>query len=137
MLMNMANPRCFATLLLLFGSFEFALAEGPQQLVVSRPFVQVKATDAAGKVSYRVGGVFTEAADPAKRVTPHVRLPGRQAILIHCPPTHAAWSVDRPLRSPSMSTINPFRSSMRRARLVRSSVPILSRTQVKPRPSPD
>src|SRR5256885_16171214 len=63
MLMNMANPRCFAALLLLFGSFEFALAEGLQQLVVSRPFAQVKTTDAAGNVSYRVGGVFTEAAD--------------------------------------------------------------------------
>src|SRR4051794_27805998 len=63
--MNVANPRCFAALLLLCGPVEFALAEGPQQLVVSRPFVQVKTTDAAGNVSYRVGGVFTEGADPA------------------------------------------------------------------------
>src|SRR3954467_10760264 len=67
--MNVANPRCFAALLLLCGSVEFALAEAPQQLVVSRPFAQVKTTDAAGNVSYRVGGVFTEAADPAKRIS--------------------------------------------------------------------
>src|SRR3954463_3058042 len=67
--MNVANPRCFAALLLLCGSVEFALAEGPQQLLVSRPFVQVKTTDAAGNVSYRVGGVFTEGADPARRVS--------------------------------------------------------------------
>src|SRR3954467_7060963 len=67
--MNVANPRCFAALLLLCASVEFALGEAPQQLVVSRPFAQVKTTDAAGNVSYRVGGVFTEAADAGKRVS--------------------------------------------------------------------
>jgi hypothetical protein len=50
-------------------SFVDSLAQAPQQMKMTRPWVQLKATDANGAVTYRIGGVFAEPGDQEKRLS--------------------------------------------------------------------
>ena len=47
----------------------YSLAQAPLQMTMTRPWVQVKTTDANGTVSYRIGGVFAEPAKPDRRLS--------------------------------------------------------------------
>src|SRR4051812_36330515 len=46
-----------------------SFAQAPQQMTMTRPWVQLKATDANGAVTYRIGGVFAEPTDANKRLS--------------------------------------------------------------------
>jgi hypothetical protein len=48
---------------------EYSLAQGPRQMTITRPWVQLNATDANGTVTYRIGGVFAEPTDADKRLS--------------------------------------------------------------------
>ena len=59
----------FLAFLALIFSSAYSLAQAPRPMTMTRPWVQLKATDANGTVSYRIGAVFTEPANPNQRLS--------------------------------------------------------------------
>jgi hypothetical protein len=56
-------------LLLVMVPCGYSLAQAPLLMTMTRPWVQLKTTDANGTVNYRIGGVFAEPAKPNRRLS--------------------------------------------------------------------